>query len=136
MRLYVNYKRSQKADSPTHQARNVSALQGRGYGRQGRGGRGRGGRGGLGGHMSGGVPQEEVNKVTIVEAWYYSPEDYAKFAFTKKQKYFQLMRAMKAAAYFLGGGDWEVVGRLKDEKRGDLAINPRKGEKKGKLYLK
>jgi hypothetical protein len=28
MRLYVNYKRSQKAETPTHQACNVSALQG------------------------------------------------------------------------------------------------------------
>ncbi len=79
MRLYVNYKRSQKAEAPTHQARNVSALQGRGGGRQGRGGRGRGGRGGPGGHLSGGVPQEEVDKVSTVEARYYSAEDYAKF---------------------------------------------------------
>ncbi len=35
--------------------------------------------------------------MTTVEAWYYSPEDYAKFPPTKKQKHFQLMRAMKAA---------------------------------------
>jgi hypothetical protein len=28
MHLYVNYKRSQKAEAPTHQACNVSALQG------------------------------------------------------------------------------------------------------------
>ncbi len=68
MRLYVNYKRSQKAETPTHQARNVSALQGRGGGRQGHGGCGRGGRGGLGGRLSGGLPQEEVGKVTTVEA--------------------------------------------------------------------
>jgi hypothetical protein len=40
--LYVNYKRSQKAEALIHQACNVSALQGRGGGRQGRGGRGRG----------------------------------------------------------------------------------------------
>jgi hypothetical protein len=79
MRLYVNYKRSQKAETPTHQARNVSALQGCGGGRQGHGGRGRGKQGGLGGHLSGGVHQEEVDKVTTVEACYYSPEDYAKF---------------------------------------------------------
>ncbi len=58
MRLYVNYKRSQKAETPTHQARNVSALQGRGGGRQGRGGRGRGRQGGLGGRLNGGVPPE------------------------------------------------------------------------------
>jgi hypothetical protein len=34
--------------------------------------------------------------VTTIEAQYYSPEDYAKFTPTKKQKHFQLMRAMKA----------------------------------------
>jgi hypothetical protein len=96
MRLYVNYKRSQKAEAPTHQARNVSALQGCGGGRQGRGGRGRGRRGGSGGRLSGGVPQEEVDKVSTVEAVYYSPEDYAKFTPTEKQKHFQLMRAVKA----------------------------------------
>ncbi len=32
-----------------------------------------------------------------VKAWHYSPEDYAKFTPTKKQKHFQLMRAAKAA---------------------------------------
>ncbi len=68
MRLYVNYKRSQKAEIPTHQAHNVSALQGCGGGRQGHGGLGRGGRGGLGGRLNGGVPQEEVNRVTTVKA--------------------------------------------------------------------
>jgi hypothetical protein len=61
------------------------------------GGRGRGGQGGPGGRLSGGVPQEEVNKVTTVEANWYSKEDYAKFTPAKKQKHFQLMRAMKAA---------------------------------------
>jgi hypothetical protein len=35
--------------------------------------------------------------VSTVEAWYYSPEDYAKFTTAKKQKHFQLMRAAKAA---------------------------------------
>jgi hypothetical protein len=97
MRLYINYKRSQKAEAPTHQARNVSALQGRGGGRQGCGGRGRGRRGGPGGRLSGGVPQEEVDKVSTVEARYYSPEDYAKFTPAKKQKDFQLLGAAKAA---------------------------------------
>jgi hypothetical protein len=95
MQLYVNYKRSQKAETLTHQARNVSALQGRRGGRQGHGGHGRGGRGGLGGCLNGGVPQEEVDRVTTVKTWYYSPEDYAKFTPSKKQKHFQLMRAMK-----------------------------------------
>jgi hypothetical protein len=49
-----------------------------------------------GGRLSGGVPQEEVDKVMTLEAWYYSPEDYAKFTPFKKQKQFQLMRATKA----------------------------------------
>ncbi len=97
MRLYVNYKCSQKAETPTHQARNVSALEGRGGVRQGRGECGRVRQGGLGGHLSEGLPQEEVDRVTTVKAWYYSPEDYAKFTPAKKQKHFQLMRAMKAA---------------------------------------
>ncbi len=97
MRLYVNYKHSQKAEAPTHQARIVSALQGHGGSRQGRGGRRRGRRGGPSGRLSGGVPQEEVDKVSTIEAWYYSPEDYAKFTPAKKQKHFQLMRAAKAA---------------------------------------
>ncbi len=97
MRLYVNYKHSQKAETLTHQACNVSALQGCGCGRQGHGGRGRGRQGGLHGRLSGGVPQEEVDKVTTVEAWYYSPEDYAKFTPAKKQKHHQLMLAKKAA---------------------------------------
>ncbi len=35
--------------------------------------------------------------MTTVEAWYYPPEDYAKFTPSKKQKHFQLVRAMKAA---------------------------------------
>jgi hypothetical protein len=96
MWLYVNYKRSQKAETLTHQARNVSALQGGGGGRQGHEGHGRGRQGGLGGHLNGGVPQEEVDRVTTVKAWYYSPEDYAKFTPSKKQKHFQLMWAMKA----------------------------------------
>ena len=61
------------------------------------GGRGRGGQGGPGGRLSGGVPQEEVDKVSTIEARYYSPEDYAKFTPAKKQKHFQLMRATKAA---------------------------------------
>jgi hypothetical protein len=96
MQLYVNYKCSEKADTPTHQARNVSPLQGLGGGRQGHGGRGRGGQGGFSGHLNGGVPQMEGNRVTTVMAWYYSPEDHAKFTPAKKQKHFQLMRAMKA----------------------------------------
>ncbi len=37
MQLYVNFKRLQKAEAPTYQACNASALQGCGGGRQGRG---------------------------------------------------------------------------------------------------
>ncbi len=51
----------------------------------------------LAARLSGGVPQEKVNKVTTIKAWYYSPEDYAKFTPAEKQKHFQLMRATKAA---------------------------------------
>jgi hypothetical protein len=42
-------------------------------------------------------PQEEIDKVTTVEARYYSPDEYAKFTPAEKQKHFQLMRAAKAA---------------------------------------
>ncbi len=56
MRDYVNFKHAQKPEAPAQQVRNVSALQGRGGGRQGRGGRGRGGRGGSGGRLNGGIP--------------------------------------------------------------------------------
>ncbi len=71
MQVYVNFKRSQKAEAPAQQVRNVSALQGRGGGRQGHGGCGRGGQGGPGGHLNGGIPQEELDKVTTIEACYY-----------------------------------------------------------------
>ncbi len=96
MRLYVNYKHTQKAEAPTHQARNISALQGWGGGRQGRGGRGRDGQGGSNAHARGVVPQEEVDKVTTVEAWWCSPEDYAKFTPPKKQKHYQPIKLKKA----------------------------------------
>ncbi len=97
MRVYVNFKRAQKPETPTQQVRNVSALQGRGGGRQGHGGRGRGRQDGSGGRLNGGIPQEEIDKVTIIEACYYSPDEYAKFTPAKRQKHFQLMRAAKAA---------------------------------------
>jgi hypothetical protein len=96
MRLYVNYKRLQKAETPAHQARNVSALQGHGGGRQGCGGRGRGRQGGTDGPR-GGIPQEEVDKVTTVEVKWYTIEDYAKFTPAKRQTHYQLMQAKKAA---------------------------------------
>ncbi len=34
--------------------------------------------------------------MTTVEAWYYSPEDYANFTPAKKQKHWQLMQLKKA----------------------------------------
>ncbi len=34
--------------------------------------------------------------MTTVEAWWYSPEDYAKFTPAKKQKHYQLMQPKKA----------------------------------------
>jgi hypothetical protein len=43
------------------------------------------------------VSQEEIDKVTTVEARYYSPDEYAKFTPAEKQKHFQLMHAAKAA---------------------------------------
>jgi hypothetical protein len=97
MRVCVNFKRAQKPEAPAQQDRNVSALQGRGGGRQGHGGHGRGGQGGSGGRLNGGIPQVELDKVTTVEACYYSPDEYAKFTPAKKQKHFQLMHAAKAA---------------------------------------
>ncbi len=97
MRVYVNFKRAQKPEAPAQQVCNVSALQGPGGGRQGCGGCGRGGQGGSSGHPNGGIPQEEINKVTTIEASYYSADEYAKFTPAEKQKHFQLMRAAKAA---------------------------------------
>jgi hypothetical protein len=96
MQVYVNFKHSQKAEAPAQQVHNVSALQGCGGGRQGHGGCGRGRQGGPGSNLNGGIPQEEINKVTTVEARYYSPDEYAKFTPAKKQKHFQLMHAAKA----------------------------------------
>ncbi len=43
------------------------------------------------------VSQEEIDKVTTIEARYYSPDEYAKFTPAEKQKHFQLMCAAKAA---------------------------------------
>ncbi len=92
MRFYVNYKRTQKAEAPTHQAHNVSALQGCGGGRQGRGGRGRDGRGGLDARLRGIVTQKEVDKVTPVKAKWYPYSKYSKFTPIEKQKNYQLMK--------------------------------------------
>ncbi len=92
MQLYVNYKCTQKAEALTHQARNVSALQGLGGGRQGSGGCGRGGQGGPDARLKGIVPQEEVDKVTTVRAKWYPHSEYSKFTPAKKQKHYQLMK--------------------------------------------
>ncbi len=96
MWLYVNFKCTQKAEAPTYQARNVSAVQGCRGGRQGCGRCGRGRRGKPDARAQGIVPQEEVDKVTTVEAWWYSPEEYAKFTPAKKQTHFQLNQLKKA----------------------------------------
>jgi hypothetical protein len=61
MQLYVNFKRSQKSETPSYQVCNVSAIQGHGGVRQGHGGRGGGGQSG---RAQGLVPQEEIKKVT------------------------------------------------------------------------
>jgi hypothetical protein len=92
MQLYVNHKRTQMAEAPTHQAHNISALQGCGGCRQGRGGRGRGRQGGLDGCLKGIVPQEEVDKVITAEAKFYPYSEYSKFTPAKKQKHYQLMK--------------------------------------------
>ncbi len=92
MQLYVNYKRTQKAEALTHQACNVSALQGHRGGRQGHGGRGRGGQGGPNACPRGSVPQGEVDKVTTVEARLYPHSEYIKFTPVKKQKHYLLMK--------------------------------------------
>jgi hypothetical protein len=89
MRLYVNFKCTQQAEAPTYQTCNVSAIQGHGGGRQGCGGRGRGRQGGPDACAKGIVPQEEVNKVTTVEARWYSLAEYVKFTPVEKQKHFQ-----------------------------------------------
>jgi hypothetical protein len=57
MQLYVNFKRSRKPEALTHQACNVSAIQGHGGGRQGHGGGVGGGQGRLNARAQGLVPQ-------------------------------------------------------------------------------
>jgi hypothetical protein len=88
----VNYKRTQKAEAPTHQACNVSALQGHRGGKQGRGGHGRGGHGGPDARLKGIAPQEEVDKATTAKAKWYLHSEYSKFTPAKKQKHYQLMK--------------------------------------------
>jgi hypothetical protein len=95
VRLYMNFKRMQKAEAPPYQARNVSALQGPGGGRQGRRGRCRGRQGGPNARILGLIPQEEVDKVTTVKNRWYSPAKYSKFTPAKKAKHYQLKNARK-----------------------------------------
>jgi hypothetical protein len=90
MQLYVNFKRSQKPEAPTHQACNVCAVQGRGAGRQGHGGYRDGRQGGPNAHILRLVPPEEVDKVTIFENKYYPVSVYNKFTLAKKAKNWQL----------------------------------------------
>jgi hypothetical protein len=95
MQPYVNFKRTQKAEALTYQACNVSAVQGHGGGRQGHRGQVRGGQGKPDARTLGIAAQEEVDKVTTFEAWWYSPAKYTKFTPAKKQKLFQLEKAGK-----------------------------------------
>ena len=87
MNLYTNFKRSQNNDI-VPQGRTISALnQGRGGGGQGRGGSGRGR--GRGGNSRAGeiVPQEEVDKVTGIEAKHYPTDIYMTFTPAQKAKH-------------------------------------------------
>ncbi len=91
MNLNSNFKRLQK-NAIVPQGCTISALtQGRGGGRRGRGGfdHGRGCGGNL--RASGLVPQEEVNKVTNVEAKRYPTGIYNSFTPAQKAKHWQLM---------------------------------------------
>ncbi len=95
MNLYSNFKRAQKNDI-VPQGRTILALnQGRGGGGRGRGRSSRGcGRGGNW-RASRLVPQEEINKVTNVEAKRYLPEAYNSFTPAQKAKHWQLMNPGK-----------------------------------------
>jgi hypothetical protein len=95
MNLYTNFKRTQKNDI-VPQGCTVSALnQGGGGGGRGRGGSGRGlGRGGNS-RANGLVPQEEVDKVTGIEAKHYPTDVYNTFTPVQKAKHWQLMHPGK-----------------------------------------
>ncbi len=97
MNLYSNFKRSQKNDIAP-QGRTISALnQGRGGGGRGHGGSGHGR--GRGGNLrsSGIVPQEEINKLTGIEAKHYPTEIYLTFTPAQKAKHWQLMHPSQTA---------------------------------------
>ncbi len=95
MNLYSNFKRSQKNDIVPQGCTILALTQGRGGGGQGCSGSGRGH--GHGGNLraSGRVPQEEINKVTNVEAKHYPPEIYTNFTPGQKAKHWQLMNPSK-----------------------------------------
>ena len=86
MNLYTNFKRTQK-NGIVFQGSTILALnQGRGGGGRGRGGSGRGRGHGGNSRSSGIVPQEEVNKVTGIEAKHYPTDIYMTFTPARKAK--------------------------------------------------
>jgi hypothetical protein len=104
MNLYANFKCTQKNDIAP-QGRTISALnQGRGGGGQGHGGSGHGRGPGGNSRSSGLVPQEEIDKVTNVEAKMYSPEIYNNFTPAQKAKHWQLRNPGKTPGSGLAKG--------------------------------
>ncbi len=95
MQLYVIFKRAQKTEAPTYLARNVSALQGGGGGRQGRWGHGSGRLGGPNSHAQGLVPQDEINRQTHTILKHYPASEYYKFTPAEKAKLWQLKNPEK-----------------------------------------
>ncbi len=95
MQLYVDFKPSQKLEAPTHQACNVSTIQGCRGERQGCGGCGGSGQGSPNAPALGLVPQEEINKATTIKNKYYPTSVYNKFTPAKKAKHWQLRTPWK-----------------------------------------
>jgi hypothetical protein len=95
MNLYANFKRSQKNYIVPQGCTILALNQGRGGGGQVHGGSGRGR--GRGGNLraSGLVPQEEINKLTDVEAKRYPTDVYNSFTPAQKAKHWQLMHPGK-----------------------------------------
>jgi hypothetical protein len=87
MQLYVNLKCSQKSEALTYQACNVSAVQGRGGGRQGCQGPGGGGGGGPNACAHELVPQEEIKKMTHIVNKHYPTSNYNKFTRPRRQSF-------------------------------------------------
>jgi hypothetical protein len=95
MNLYGNFKHTQKNDI-VPQSRTISALnQGCGGGGRGCGGSGRGRGCGDNSRASGLVPQEEIGKVTGIEAKHYPTDVYNSFTTAQKSKHWQLMNSGK-----------------------------------------